>query len=113
MIPETFAGGLILSVVNLTVVFAVLILIALVINIIYKLVSKSEGGEKVTEVAPKVAPEIASDEVIPFDSLDSRRKAVIAAALCAYLGHHAVSVFVRRVPDAGAWGKASRADAFK
>ncbi|HHY12788.1 MAG TPA: OadG family protein [Firmicutes bacterium] len=123
MIPDTFAGGLILSVVNMVIVFAVLIIIAFVINLIYRSVSNAEGKQSTeaavaeTAVSPVKSSDVeqagAAAEKVAFDSLDSHRKAAITAALCAYLGHHAVPVFVRRIPDAGAWGKSSRIHAIK
>lgn len=118
MIPDTFAGGLLLTVVNMAVVFATLIVIALVINLIRKLVSngtKHTAGEhaavSTTSVAQPASPSHQAQlapQAVPFQSLDPKRKAVIVAALQAYLGYEAVPVFVRRIPDAGAWGKASR-----
>ena len=63
MIPDTFAGGLLLTVVNMAVVFATLIVIALVINLIRKLVSngtKDTAGEhaavSTTSVAQPASP---------------------------------------------------------
>lgn len=119
MIPDTFTGGLILSLVNMVVVFLVLIIIGFVINLIYKSVSKSERTELPAETVeasvepPSMAQTEVAAEKVAFDSLDSRRKAIITAALSAYLGHDEVPVFVRRIPDAGAWGKSSRAFAVK
>jgi len=126
MIPDTFAGGLMLLVVNMTVVFAVLIVIAFMINLIRK--AASGESEKLNEGAgsgnsgSQLASQRAGQEnltaglnaeTVPFDSLDARRKAAIVAALRAYLGYSTVPVFVRRIPDAGMWGKTSRIHALK
>jgi len=123
MIPDTIAGGLILAVVNMTVVFAVLIVIAFMINLIHRTASAGDG-KKATEGAGSVdsGTQVASQSVaqqdldpepVPFDALDARRKAAIVAALHAYLGHKTVPVFVRRIPDAGIWGKTSRIHALR
>ncbi|HHY16539.1 MAG TPA: OadG family protein [Firmicutes bacterium] len=121
MIPDTFSGGLILSLVNLIVVFLVLVIIAFAINLIYKVVSNAEKASVTAVSEAEIAPVEESgmaeagdvSEKVAFDSLDGRRKAAIMAALCAHLGHSVVPVFVRKIPDAGAWGKSSRALAIK
>ena len=42
MIPDTFAGALTLSVVNILIVFLVLIVVAVIISLIHRIVSSSE-----------------------------------------------------------------------
>ncbi len=119
MIADTFTGGLTLSLINIVSVFLVLMVIGIVINLIHKSVSKPEGTELPREEveasvkSPTMAKTEVAGEKVAFDSLDSRHKAVITAALYAYLGPDEVPVFVRRIPDAGAWGKSSRAFAVK
>ena len=116
MIPDTFSGGLILSLVNMVVVFLVLIIIAFTIGLIYRTVSASEKTNK--KEAPETAaweaePEPEPKGMVPFESLDAKRKAAIMAALYACTGGSVVPVFVRRISDAGAWGKSSRSLAIK
>ena len=126
MIPDTIGGAFTLTLVNLLVVFVVLILVALMISLIYKIVSsfqketytEIEGtevqGEGYVEVGRvgviEIRPE--AEEVVTsvqdFESLDPKRKAAIIAAVYAYMGGSEVPVFLRGVPDAGAWGKTSR-----
>ncbi len=124
MIPDTFSGGLTLSLVNMVVVFAVLVIIAFAINLIYRFVSNAEKtngtqaskAQVLSEEVPLVSGTVSNEDVsekVAFDSLDAKHKAAITAALCAYLGQSAVPVFVRKIPDAGAWGKSSRALAIK
>ncbi|HHX10611.1 MAG TPA: OadG family protein [Firmicutes bacterium] len=123
MIPDTLAGGLMLTVINMVVVFAALTVIAFVINLIHRLTSKEEdekpnagtglGSSNSQGASRRAEKEVLAAVAVPFDSLDSRRKAAIMAALRAYLGYDAVPVFVRRIPDAGAWGKTSRIHALK
>ena len=122
MIPDTIAGGLILTVVNMTVVFAVLIVIAFMINLIHRTASAGDG-KKATEGAGSVdsGTQVASQSVAQQD-LDPEPVPLmhwmrgVKRPLCclhAYLGHKTVPVFVRRIPDAGIWGKTSRIHALR
>ncbi|HHW18278.1 MAG TPA: OadG family protein [Firmicutes bacterium] len=112
MIPDTFGGGLILSLINMSVVFLVLGILALIIQLTHRIlkstgaVSKDQKERKETEARLDAVPE---EDRVPLESLESPVKAAIAAALAVYLGAPAASVFVRRIPDSGAWGKSSRA----
>ena len=124
MIPDTLTGAAILTVVNMTVVFLVLIMLAVVIVLIHKIVSGSEesfgkghGGEALDEEVSRVSlvddgsgfeEDIEIEEVQDLDTLDPKRKAAIFAAVYAYTGRSEVPVFVRRVSDSGEWGKTSR-----
>ena len=122
MIPDTLAGAAILTVVNMTVVFLVLIMLAVVIVLIHKIVSGSEKsfGNGHRGEAPDQEVSRASlvddgscfeedlEEVQDLDMLDPKRKAAILAAVYAYMGRSEVPVFVRKVSDSGEWGKTSR-----
>lgn len=110
MLPDNFTGALIVSVVNISVVFSVLVFISLVITLTYKLVSgvgNHDKGEKVPPVAQK-AP--VTSDAVTADSLEAPVRAAIMAALAVYLDQpvSGVSVFVRKTPDSGAWGSLSR-----
>ena len=114
MIPDTIAGGLILTVVNMTVVFAVLIVIAFMINLSHRTASAGDG-KKATEGAGSVdsGTQVASQSVaqqdldpepVPFDALDARRKAAIVLL---YMHTWDTRQFqcLCRIPDAGIWGQ--------
>ncbi len=116
MIPDTFTGGIILSLINLTIVFGVLLIIAFMISLIYKTVSNAENKRPTEATTNEIAIspsestknklDMIDEKGIPFDSLDSRCKAIIIAAVSAYIDEtHEIPVFIRRIPDAGAWGK--------
>jgi Na+-transporting methylmalonyl-CoA/oxaloacetate decarboxylase gamma subunit len=122
MIPDTFAGALTLTVVNILIVFLVLIVVAVIISLIHRIVSSSEkqtnnknlkksideepGGVSEMNVGSNFEESVP--EIQSFETLDPKRKAAILAAVYAYMGRSDVSVFVRRVPDSGTWGKTSR-----
>lgn len=124
MIPDTLTGAGILTVVNITVMFLVLIMLAVVIVLIHKIVSaleqsfgKGHRGEALDEEVSRVSlvddgsgfeEDIEIEEVQDFDTLDLKRKAAIFAAIYAYMGRSEVPVFVRKVADSGEWGKTSR-----
>lgn len=124
MIPDTMAGGLLLSVVNMAVVFLVLGFLAVLINFIAKAVnagsSRKGGGDGLKEDSREDSElDSSSDQenvsfAVPTDvdgepSLDPKIKAAICAAISAFYDDGAsVSVFVRKVKDSGAWGKSFR-----
>ncbi len=116
MLPDTFVGGLIMTLVNMTVVFLVLGFLALVI--------KATAGA-ITRLAPEVAPppprsvlvvsshsEAEEGDVFLPDNIDPAKKAAILAAISVYLGKPETGMFLRDTRDSGAWGRLSRRQAY-
>jgi len=126
MIADTFSGAVLVSIVNIAVVFAVLTFLAIVIKVTYKAVTGSQRKPAVeTELSESdrqqfvdtlereteslEVEEIAGKTPVPLESLDASLKAAITAVLSLYLDTSKRRVFVRKITDAGAWGKSSRA----
>ena len=111
MLPDTFLGGLALTLVNMVVVFFVLGFLALVIRAIHGLMSRVGSEEEapprkqVLVVSSHAEPE--EGEVFLPDDIDPAKKAAILAAISVYLGRPETSMFLRDKKDRGAWGRAS------
>lgn len=119
MIPDTFAGGLLLSVVNMAVVFSVLAFLALVINLFHGLFGGKARGPAATEtvaIAQEDAEIVQEDaggvtaEDLPSTG-DAKVRAAIAAALAAYMStEEKIRVFTRDIQGSGVWGSSSRSE---
>lgn len=105
MLPDNFAGALVLSLVNISIVFCVLIFISFVITLTYKIVSGLSKDSKEEEIPPATGGVSVPSDAVPADSLEGPVKAAIMAALAVYLNEPAPSVpiFVRKIRGSGAW----------
>jgi len=129
MLPDNMAGGLILSLVNMGVVFLVLAFLALMIKMTYLVVGSrgsngrpggdgragtTSGTDREEERGDTLEEEVLEPaqsrlEIEGSPVLAPSIKAAIVAALSSYLEGTTVRVFVRRIPDSGVWGKSARA----
>lgn len=126
MIADTFSGAVLVSIVNIAVVFAVLTFLAIVIKVTYKAVTRSQKepaveiqlpeshGQQFVDTSERVTKSLEVEEAcgktpVPLECLDASLKAAITAVLSLYLDMPKRRVFVRKITDAGAWGKSSRA----
>jgi Na+-transporting methylmalonyl-CoA/oxaloacetate decarboxylase gamma subunit len=127
MIADSYAGALTLSVVNMAVVCLVLGLACLAISATRKVVAvfrfdpsanpplSSGAGEAARSTQASVSQACGYGEAIVADGQavpgmkDVKARAAIAAVMAnlASEANRARSVFVRNVPDSGAWGKSA------
>ena len=110
---DSFADGLILTVVNMTVVFVVLGSLALMIRGVHAVLS-SIGAEEPAPPPRSVLvvsshSESEEEEIMLPDNIGPAKKAAILAAISVYLAKPEIPMFLRNdVRDSGVWGKQSR-----
>jgi Na+-transporting methylmalonyl-CoA/oxaloacetate decarboxylase gamma subunit len=116
MLPDSFLGGLIMTLVNMIVVFLVLGFLALLIRGVHAAIARVQPEEP--EMLPRAVLVVSSHSeseeggmVLP-DNIGPAKKAAILAAISMYLGKPETAMFVRNVKDSGAWGRQSRRQSY-
>ena len=112
--PDTLLGGFLLSIINMTVVFAVLGFLALVIRVVAKAVHTAETPRNAGVAGTGTGftiPRARDANGTCGDLTVKERVAVIAAVMAATAGAGRRHVFVRGFRDSGAWGKLGKAGA--
>ncbi len=106
-LPDNIVGGLILSLVNMLVVFLVLGSLAFVIQITYRLVSRGSREQAESQGLEEVEETLTREEETP--GLSGPVRAAIAAAIAAYMEEESkpVPVFVREAGGMGDWTKST------
>ncbi len=112
MLPDSFLGGLIMTLVNMTVVFLVLGFLALVIRAVHSVIARVQPEEgqlpQRSVLVVSSHSEAEEGEMLLPDNIDPAKKAAILAAISMYLGKPETAMFLRDTRDSGAWGKQSR-----
>lgn len=110
--PDTFLGGLFMSLLNMTVVFLVLGFLALMIKAVHGVMSRvqPEGEEEPPRKQVLVVSshsELQEGELVLPDDVDPAKKAAIFAAISVYMGRPETNMFLRDKKDTSAWGRPS------
>jgi len=113
VLQDSFAGGLILTLVNMTTVFLVLGFLALLIKGVHAVLSRI--GAEEPALPPRSVLVVSShseseeEEIMLPDNIGPAKKAAILAAISVYLAKPETPMFLRNgVRDSGVWGKQSR-----
>ncbi len=119
--PDNITGGLILSVLNMVIVFVVLGILAVVIELTHRIVSRtaetqaenSRSDQEMHVEAVLPEPVDAGEEIVEIGDgvpgITSAARAAIAAALSLYMedASESCSVFTRDVAAMGAWTRSA------
>ena len=116
MLPDNLMGSLVMTLINMTVVFLVLGFLALVIEAVHRLISRlqPEGEEAPRRQVLVVSShsELQEGEMFLPDDIDPIKKAAILAAITVYMGRPETSMFLRDRRNSGAWGGFSGRQAY-
>lgn len=115
MLPDTFLGGLMMTLVNMTVVFLVLAFLALVIRAIHAVMQgigyQEEETPRKQVLVVSSHSEPKEGELFLPDDIDPVKKAAILAAISVYMGQSEVqspNMFLRDKKVRGAWGRTGK-----